>query len=481
MKTNDYFKLKKTLINFNKIIKQDLVFVACNFTNIIKDHPEYFRQKIDIVNKNVFQYSLYFIYELVKIILDLFKSFSSRKIKLRKTDKEVLFISHLTNSNKIGTKDNYYHNIKKVFNNQKIITYYINHTKNHYRNNFFENKYFISNNFNIGLLNELKIIKMQFNFFFRILKLKNKNRYNQKINNLILFEIFKTDTKKNLRMFFQIEEIIKNSNIKCIILTCEGYAHEKMIFNLSFKNKIASIGYQNIPLLKNQILIDKSLKTYLPKIIWTSDKSSQQILKKYFKKQIKIINIGSKNYFTIQRKNNFTLKNKCLVIPEGFTTETLEMFKMVDNFLKNNKNNNLKFIFRIHPNLNDIDLYKKLKFYSEKNKKFFLSFNKFDNDIKKSDIVIFRGSSAVINCFKNELIPIYFKNNENIEINPLNIKKNKFFTIKDEKGLSKLLNKLTSKKRRLMYKKKITNFDKNVYQEINILIIKKSLKQMDII
>ena len=44
---------------------------------------------------------------------------------------------------------------------------------------------------------------------------------------------------------------------------------------------------------------------------------------------------------------------------------------MVDNFLKNNKNNNLKFIFRIHPNLNDIDLYKKLKLYSEKNKKFF--------------------------------------------------------------------------------------------------------------
>ena len=170
MKTNDYFKLKKTLINFDKIIKQDLVFVACNFTNIVKDHPEYFRQKIDIVNKNVFQYLLYFIYELVKIILDLLKSFSSRKIKLRKTDKEVLFISHLTNSNKIGTKDNYYNNIKKVFNNKKIITYYINHTENHYRNNFFENKYFISNNLNIGLLNELKIIKMQFNFFFRIFK-----------------------------------------------------------------------------------------------------------------------------------------------------------------------------------------------------------------------------------------------------------------------------------------------------------------------
>ena len=154
---------------------------------------------------------------------------------------------------------------------------------------------------------------------------------------------------------------------------------------------------------------------------------------------------------------------------------------MVDNFLKNNKNNNLKFIFRIHPNLNDIDLYKKLKLYSEKNKKFILSFNKFDNDIKSSDIVIFRGSSAVINCFKNDLIPIYFKNNENIEINPLNIKKNKYFTVKDEKDLSKLLNKLTSKKRRLMYKKKIKIFDKNVYTEINTLIIKKSLKQMDII
>ena len=131
--------------------------------------------------------------------------------------------------------------------------------------------------------------------------------------------------------------------------------------------------------------------------------------------------------------------------------------------------------------MKNIDLYKKLKLYSEKNKKFILSFNKFDNDIKRSDIVIFRGSSAVINFFKNDLIPIYFKNNENIEINPLNIKKNKYFTVKDEKDLSKLLNKLTSKKRRLMYKKKIKIFDKNVYTEINTLIIKKSLKQMDII
>ena len=77
---------------------------------------------------------------------------------------------------------------------------------------------------------------------------------------------------------------------------------KKMIFNLSFKNKIPSIGYQNIPLLKNQILIDKSLKNYLPKIIWTSDKFSQQILKNISRSKLKLLILVQKIILQFKEK-----------------------------------------------------------------------------------------------------------------------------------------------------------------------------------
>ena len=99
---------------------------------------------------------------------------------------------------------------------------------------------------------------MQISLFFKILKNKNKIKINfQKIKYILLFEILKLDTKINLRIYFHLNDIIDKCNIKYIITTCEGYPHEKIIFKLCSEKKFFSIGYQNIPLIKKQILINK--------------------------------------------------------------------------------------------------------------------------------------------------------------------------------------------------------------------------------
>ena len=248
----------------------------------------------------------------------------SSKKTIGKGKKDILFISHLTNSNNIGDHDSYFGNIKNFFLNKKVITYYINHTKKKYNNSPIGKKYFLNTSIKIGFKNELKILKMQINLFLKIIK--SKNMCLKKIKNILLFEILKVDTKKNLRIYFHINDLIDKYTIKYVITTCEGYSHEKMIFKSCFEKKIYSVAYQNIPLINKQILINKNFKKYLPKMIWSSDKLSEAMLKNYYKKKIRIENIGSTRVFKNKLLTNSNLNKSisCLVIPEF--VETNEMF-----------------------------------------------------------------------------------------------------------------------------------------------------------
>ena len=315
---------------------------------------------------------------------------------------------------------------------------------------------------------------MQFCFILKVLRIKKKNKFSQKIRNILLFEAFKLDTKKNLRTYFHINEIIKKNRIKLLISTCEGYPHEKLIFKSCFENKIISVAYQNIPLIKNQILIDKKLKHYLPKIFWSSDKFSEKKIREYYKNSLRVIYIGSTKVF--QKKIiNHNIKNEisCLVVPEGFTSETNEMFLLIKNFLENNNNKKIKFIFRIHPNLQDNKILHPLKIFSKKNEQFKLSSNNFVDDVKKSCFVLYRGSSAIINCIINGLIPLYFVNEEKIQISPFGI--NEYFKhhVNNSNDLSILLNNLTLKKNILESRIKIKTIFKNKYTSINLDELKK--------
>jgi len=115
MKFDDFNKLKKILIGYEKDIRNDPVFISCNFANIVKDHPQYIKTKIDILKKNFFQYLVYFTYEVLKLIYDFIYNSIPHKSLINKSNNNVVFISHLTNSNPIGYEDNYYGKIKNFF------------------------------------------------------------------------------------------------------------------------------------------------------------------------------------------------------------------------------------------------------------------------------------------------------------------------------------------------------------------------------
>ena len=52
MKFDGFKKIKKELNKFENHIKKDPVFISCNFANIVKNHPQYTKTKINILKKN---------------------------------------------------------------------------------------------------------------------------------------------------------------------------------------------------------------------------------------------------------------------------------------------------------------------------------------------------------------------------------------------------------------------------------------------
>lgn len=473
MKLDDIKKIQKELNKFEKHIKADPVFISCNFANIVKNHPQYTKTKINILKKNFFQYTLYVLYEVLKLIYDYCTNLILSKKTINKVKKDVLFISHLTNSNNIGHQDSYFRNIKNFFSKKKVITYYINHIKKKNNKSLLGKKYFLNTSIKIGFKDELKILRMQINLFLKIIK--SKNIISKKIKNILLFEILKVDTKKNLRIYFHLNDLIDKCNIKYVITICEGYSHEKMIFKSCFEKKIFSVGYQNVPLINKQILINKNLKSYMPKMIWSSDKLSETTLKNYYKKKIRIENIGSTRIFQNKLITNLNANKSitCLVMPEGFISETNDMFLLIKNFIEKYKYKKFKFIFRIHPNLKNNKLHNYIKTFSKKNMQFKFSSNNMLNDIKKSNIAIYRGSSAIINCARHGLIPIYFVNKEKIEISPIGLNKFSINKINDSDDLFKCLNNTTFMKKNLRNRKHMIKFFQKKYTSVNTDILKK--------
>ena len=82
-------------------------------------------------------------------------------------------------------------------------------------------------------------------------------------------------------------------------------------------------------------------------------------------------------------------------------------------------NNSINFIWRFHP---IIDIKKILRDINYKNKQKNIEIsqgNNLDSDIKKSKLVLYRGSSTVIEAVKKGLIPLYLNSTDKINIDIL--------------------------------------------------------------
>ena len=442
-----------------KVLQSSNSLILHSFSHLYykNNHPNYLNSiKISNLNKNKIKY-LKIIYFLKSFFFD----FDNNKENIDKKEIKFIFLSHKLSPKK-NEKDIYFGNIKKKIKN-KYLTIYINHTNKKSKKLTAENNSIILSK-KLNIFFEIYLICKI--ILFSLLKSKIF-KYQKKFSSKIYLI---NQSLYNLRIYYQLKKILKKNNCKAIFFTYEGYCYERLVCKLSKENKSISCGYQNSTIIKSSHSIYQNyLDDYNPNIVFTASKYNYQLFKKNNKlRKTKVICIGKHstkkiNYSRVPKSNSI------LVLPEGIYSECFDLFKFSYNFARVYKN--VKFIWRIHPIFNWKDIFKLLNIYKfPPNIK--ISNKNLTNDIQRSKYCLYRGSGAVIEALRNNIIPIYYKKKDELDsIDPLfQFNMNK---IENEKELLILIKKFNNNKKFIYEIKKFKKFLDLSFDKININKLKK--------
>ena len=419
------------------------VTVAIPILHVIREHPVFLKQYESIFNtssvkKNKIKLGGSIIISIKLFFSLFFKSFSINKYwystKKLNTNYDYIFVSHLLNENQAGeSKDFYFGDLPAslIEQGKTVLIVLLNHSP--VSNSLLSKKWKQTDitrvllSSKIGLFNEIEgALKILFEFKRLNKKLKNENSIlKQKILKLAITQF--TQTLNNYRKSKQFLNLAKIANPKKIITTFEGHAWERIIFSSvrSVIPDIKCVGYQHALIFKEQYAIRRNLqKKYNPDLILTSG----QLGKNQLEKSSLLSNIDIK----ILGTNRVPSKNKIpdnlthidnphrqtiLVIPEAIFSECMLLFEYSISCA--NLYPNMNFIWRLHPLLNFDQIILENKSLSIRPKNITLSKQTLEEDIVISNLVLYRGSTAVINCIMLGLKPIYLKIENEMTIDPL--------------------------------------------------------------
>lgn len=438
MNIDDYYKICKICDNILLDKKSTETTISIPLLHVVRDHPIFLNQYDSIfiknIEKNKFNYIL-----LVKSIISLLISAIKGKFlinkywvssnKLKKSY-DFIFISHLLNEGQAGdNRDFYYDYLPRDLSNlgYTVLVVLLNHTTKNNENLIRKwrpndvTRLILSKQ--TGILNEIHYYTKYIKEAFRLKKLlRNENDLlKKKIIKLAINQV--RPTINNLQFALQFKRISKSLNPKNAIITYEGHAWERLAFsNLRKYSNTKCIAYQHALIFKNQHAIKRNLQDkYNPNLIFTSGIIGKDILLNSKNlDNIKTDVLGSNRAITkkLKIKNKFNYKNiNILVLPEGTIEECLILFE--HSYKCAETLPDIKFIWRLHPIMNFNQLNSKILNFNLLPNNIKLSNSTLNEDIIESNFVLYRGTTAVINCVMNGLRPIYLIDNDNFNIDPL--------------------------------------------------------------
>jgi len=391
---------------------------------------------------------------------------------------DFLFISHYTARIKSKKyEDSYFGDtIKKLqANGQKCFVAYINHTKN-------SSPFILEGNISSTVLKNhtsfFNLIKIYRSLWLALAFLNNLDSTSE-VNRALLnakINAFSPSTIRNLIFADQIGGLVKQLSPKIIITTYEGHAWERLAFYYARKaySDVKCVAYQHAPIFKYQHAIRRGIGNgYDPDIILTSGFISAKQLKKHKKlKNSKIFTLGSGRYLDphIEAKGDGDI---CLVAPEGTIYECNILFSFALRCA--NENKNIKFIFRFPPMINMNLLKKHNKVFLNLPSNVSISDRSLSKDIYRSSMVLYRGSSVVIQCVVFGLKPIYLKVYGELTIDPL-------YEVKDGRVTISNTNEFYDAvvlKFDTSVKEKLVEYCSNMYTQLNISVLEKILSSCD--
>ena len=446
--------MKERIIKFNKILNNksyNNTIKSISLLHQIKLHKHYLQKKINF---------FYFIKKIIKLFKTFFflnpfiflKNINTEEKKF--FNRKIIIVSHFLNLNQIKNKNDLYLNRLEGILKDKNKTYLkclINHTNNNSvdLNKLIKDKntYILKNYLKIG--EELKIFFERIFCIFNLISIALKKEINFKILINLIISLFDSETTASLKISSEIKKIIKKVKPKYIIFTYEGFSWERMLVNSTkqIDKKIKCIGYQHTVINKNYRAVFECLKGYYnPDIIWSSNSTSKKMLDKYYKnKKTKIIFSGNLKDTTLKTNLKKQNKNSFLILPEGMKNEVHVLFSFAYKCAQKFKN--FKFIWRVHPVINPKLIYKNFQMNKETfPKNLILSKNKFIEDVKKTNYVIYRGSTAVLIPIISGSYPIYYDLTNDYNFDPVASFFKKKNYVRDENELLNFVKKVNFKK-----------------------------------
>lgn len=449
MNEKQYFKLCKECDEL--LVAEDATFerICISWLHIIREHPVFLKKYKKIFQSSCFfkESSQQFILKL-KNYLSLLKQFGLafisgnkpwyRTLGASSEKTDVLFLSHVLNKDQINKSDDYYfgslpNELKQK--NVTVVIALINHTnisakKLTYRWNEKTIPRIIFTR-TLNIISEVEIwlrLKRETKLLGMLSKCQ-QDEFKKKIYKSASTEALSAASRANLRISFQIEDVVKNIKPKVIITTYEGHSWERVAYAAARRvlPNAMIVGYQHSMIFRFQHAIRRKLKPeYNPSLIFTSGEvSKRQLEKTSGLNGIPISILGSNHSKIIKNQTNKKVRinnrsremKAVLVIPEGIESEchvlinfSLECAKIYPEIL---------FIWRFHPLIVFEDLIKanpKLKSLPDN---ILVSKNTLDEDIGKCKWAMYRGSTAIVKSVLYGLIPIYLEIKNEMTINPL--------------------------------------------------------------
>jgi hypothetical protein len=338
---------------------------------------------------------------------------------------EIFFISHYLGNVRDQNLDFYYHDLfqKLQSENKSFTVILLNKTSEEPKQivkKFSKSKIsrIILNNYTHPFNNPLLVIWITFQFMifrFKLIFTKLTNTEKQ-LTKIFTFKKF-LQTRNTLLFTKKIKKILKETKIKIFFTTFEGHSFEKNLINYFNKRNIKTFGYffSVIRKFDSCIFYDFKKKTSPSHILFTGN-----TVKEIFLKKIKSSFEGTKfdtiGYTRPIKKIKANSKKKSILIcPEGFYNETEKMLNFAEKLL--NKFDKIEIIFRLHPEIKINNI--KFSQYLIKSDRFIFSKNTLEEDLSKSKLLLYRGSSVCINAINNNVIPIYLNLKEYLNIDPL--------------------------------------------------------------
>jgi hypothetical protein len=436
MNYSDFSRLCSACDSYLKKAPHDLARVSNAWLHVLRPHPEILK-KYEISNqlKSIYLVKIFF-RNILYLIFNLLKSFScemsvDRRIGGKKFD--VVFVSHLINGAHLDQRNDFYFgNLSEELSAYgfKSLTILVDHTRSASRGRksfvTFEGDSRILLPRNSSFRNELSIFGSLIFDGFRLAweACRVRDSFCRYVGLRAAFEATSPETIKASRLGSMVASVVRATGSRLVVSTFEGHSWERAVFgNVRLQSDdVICCGYQHSVIFKSQHAIIRRLApTFVPDFILTSGNVSRSVFIKLGDYSINdVLVLGSNRRAKLPtRKSGRSGMITCLVLPEGFMSETRRLFDFAFECSKILPE--MRFIFRVHPSVDFDTVFSGCSGRDESltGDNIVLSTNTLESDIERSDCALYRGSTSIIQACAFGIVPIYLSSKSEVSIDPL--------------------------------------------------------------